>query len=210
MKPNNTLKYVNLQSNHPQCVLRNIPKGINKRLSNISSSKEIFDDAKAPYQNAIDASGYKFKVEYLPDKPQNCKRKRSQNITWFNPPYDSNVTTNIARKFLYLVDKCFPIGHPLRKICNRNTLKVSYSCMPNVQRIIQTSNVIKLNVQKTTEVTGVNEMPKNCNCRVKSNCPLQENCLARNIVYQATVQSEGNTETYVGLTATTFKSRYNV
>jgi hypothetical protein len=44
-KPGDTPVYVHSQSNHPRKVLENIPFGVNKRLSRISSSKEIFDKA---------------------------------------------------------------------------------------------------------------------------------------------------------------------
>ena len=50
------------------------------------------------------------------------KRSRKRNVIWFNPPFSANVATNIGRKFLKAIDECFPKGHPLHKICNRNTL----------------------------------------------------------------------------------------
>ena len=53
MKPNSTPVYVNKESNHPRSVLENIPKSVNMRLSKISSSKEIFDSAIPPYQEAL-------------------------------------------------------------------------------------------------------------------------------------------------------------
>ena len=40
MKENHTPTYVHSQSNHPPLVLKNIPLGVNKRLSKISSNKE--------------------------------------------------------------------------------------------------------------------------------------------------------------------------
>ena len=58
MKPNNKLLYVHRQSNHPPALLKNIPLNINKRLTNISSSKEVFDAAIAPYQKALQESRY--------------------------------------------------------------------------------------------------------------------------------------------------------
>ena len=48
---------------------------------------------------------------------------------------------------------------------------------------------------------------KECNCRKKDQCPLDEKCLAQNVVYQATVSTQSSSETYVGL-ATNFKERY--
>ena len=39
-------------------------------------------------------------------------------------------------------------------------------------------------------------------------CPLSEKCLTKDLVYQATVkQTNGGTDTYIGLTSTTFKAR---
>ena len=47
-----------------------------------------------------------------------------------------------------------------------------------------------------------------CNCQKKEQCPLEGNCLAKGIVYHAQVTPSRQTETYVGLTATEFKSRF--
>ena len=46
-----------------------------------------------------------------------------------------------------------------------------------------------------------------CNCTQKSS-PLGGKCQMKNLVYQATVKSENEIETYVGLTSTTFKARW--
>ena len=45
MKDNDTPVYVNCSSNHPPAVLKNILLGVNRRLSRISASKEVFDTA---------------------------------------------------------------------------------------------------------------------------------------------------------------------
>ena len=116
MKPNNKLSYVHQQSNHPPALLKNIPLNINKRLTNISSSKEVFDESIAPYQQALKESGYDHKLTYNPEPTPRTKRKRKRDITWYNPPFDSNVKTNLGRKFLRIVDKCFQKKHPLYKI----------------------------------------------------------------------------------------------
>ena len=36
------------------------------------------------------------------------------DITWYNPPWNCNVKTNLGKKFLHIVDKCFPKNHPLK------------------------------------------------------------------------------------------------
>ena len=63
-KPNNILQYLHAKSNHPPVVLRNIPTGVNKRLSEISSNEEIFNNAAPIYQKALDESGHVFKLKY--------------------------------------------------------------------------------------------------------------------------------------------------
>ena len=62
MKENDKPLYVDKNSNHSPLVLQNIPKGINSRLSRISSNKEVFDEAKTEYQEALSRSGYDFQL----------------------------------------------------------------------------------------------------------------------------------------------------
>ena len=207
MKPGNIPLYVNYNSNHPPSILKGIPDAINKRLSNISSDRRSFDSSSPPYQEALRKSGFNYKLHYNPQPPK-PKRHRNRNTIWFNPPYNANVATNVGHKFLQAIDECFPLGHPLHKILNRNNLKLSYSCMPNVHQIIATHNktILKKHSEPTQE-----EAPRECNCRHKESCPLPGKCLTESVVYQATVTREDNLqkETYVGHTEGEFKTRYN-
>ena len=188
--------------------MENIPKGINKRLSTISSNEDIFNQAAPIYQDALTKSGYSFKLKFDPEaskttqKPKNRKRK----CIWFNPPYSLSATTRLGAKLLALIDKCFPMDHPLKKIFNRNTVKVSYRTTPNLGQTIVGHNkkLLKPKPQET----------ENCNCKPRASCPLQNKCLETNIVYQATVTETNNqeppkVETYVGLCSTTFKARFS-
>ena len=204
-KPNDTPLYVNTKSNHPPTVIRAIPKGIEKRLSNISSTNEIFEKAAPEYQEALEKSGHKTKLKYQEENKATSsnkeqRRKRGRNITWFNPPYNKNTKTNIGKEFLKLLDYHFPKGHKLHQICNRNTIKISYSCMPNMKNIIDATNRKKQSLQQ--------EQPGGCNCRNKDDCPLENQCLKSNIVYQASVTTEHETQKYVGATETAFKTRF--
>ncbi len=207
-KPNNSLRYVHCESNHPPSVLRNIPESINTRLSNISSNEDIFNEAAPPYQEALKNSGYDYQLKYKPQHPNTNKdpkkRNRKRNITWYNPPFSVTVETNVGKSFLTLLDKCFPPGHQLHKLLNRNTIKISYSCMPNVDHIITGHNKSSLESEVTTNPI------RTCNCRVPPSCPLQGKCLTSSVIYQATVTRQDNhkDETYVGLTEGTFKTRY--
>ena len=86
---------------------------------------------------------------------------------------------------------------------NRNKVKLSYRCLPNVKAHIAKHNAKILN-QANQDIA-----PENCNCNDPSVCPLPEKCTAKNVVYQATIKTDGNhIEKYVGLTAPSFKTRY--
>ena len=204
-KPGNTPQYVHADSNHPPSILRRIPETINQRLSKISSDKEAFASCTRPYQEALRKSGYQHNLRYE-QRPPRRSQNRPRNVLWYNPPFSSNVATDIGRKFLKAIDDCFPKHHPFSKIFNRNTLKLSYSCMPNVENIISAHNKAILRKENHTEANP----SKECNCRQKSECPLHGKCLTQSIVYQATVKNieKGTQETYVGLTEGPYKTRY--
>ena len=142
----------------------------------------------------------------MPNKKR--KNRKRQNILCFNPPFSKNVTTNIGDKFLNLLNRCFPKNHKLRKIFNRNTVKISYRCMSNTKQIIDNHNkkILKTHNNNTLDT----KTDKTCNCRRKETCPLTGNCLQSSLIYQATViRKDNNTsETYVGLTENSFKIRF--
>jgi len=131
IKKINMLNIASILSALRRDVFLNIPKSINKRLSMLSSDKESFNSEAQIYQNALNKSGYNFTLQYEKQQaPYNKPRRR--NIIWFNPPFSKHVATNIGRQFLKIITKVFHSKHPLQKIFNRNTLKLSYSCMPNI------------------------------------------------------------------------------
>lgn len=175
MKPGNTPVYVNAKSNHPPSVIKAIPQGVNKRLCSISSSEEMFEKAIPPYQEALRKSGYNHVLTYskrnnmedssTETESKKNKRKRTRNITWFNPPYDVNVKNNVGKDVLNIVNTCFHKGSKLGKLFNRNTVKMSYSCMTNVKNIIENHN-------KKIEKPEQNDKGTTCNCRKKTDCPL--------------------------------------
>ena len=202
--------YVNRQSNHPPSIIRSIPEMISHRISSISSSREIFDAARPYYEDALRKSGYEPAMSYNPEASRTqpggrTKRNRKRKILWYNPPYSSTVQTNVGRNFLALVEKHFPRTSPLHKILNRNCVKVSYSCMPNMEMIIKSRNKQLLNQQQRTQETTTRQ----CNCRSKESCPLHGKCLTSSIVYRATLRSEtGKEHQYIGMTEGTFKQRF--
>ena len=68
------------------------------------------------------------------------KLQRKRKIIRLNPPFNRSVITNMGRRFLSLVEKHFPKENKLRKIFNKNTLKVSCSCSQNMTQIINSYN----------------------------------------------------------------------
>ena len=85
-KPNDNLMYIDINSNHPPSIKKQIPVSISKRISKLSSNEEIFNNNIRTYS---DASAF---IPETPSDPhanerRNCRRK----ITWFNPPYSMNA-----------------------------------------------------------------------------------------------------------------------
>ena len=75
------------------------------------------------------------------DYEQNkVRKKRQRKIIWFNPPFNLDVSTNVAKIFLNLIEKHFPRSSKLHKIFNKNIIKVSYSCTQNMSQIIKGHN----------------------------------------------------------------------
>ena len=181
--------------------------GTRLRISKISSDQHSFDSTTKPYQEALKNSGYDYKLHFNHQATRE-NRSRNRKVICFNPLYSSNVTTNIGHKFLNIINECFTKDHPLHKIFNRNTLKLSYSCIPNGKNIISSHNKRLLNEDAKHHATPENT----CNCRQKNvyNCLLEGKCQSKEIVYQATVINEDNNaqETYIGLTVGTFKTSY--
>ena len=178
---------------------------MNKRISELSCDQKAFAEASPSYQEALNSSGFHHKLEFQADNHTHIRSKRSRkrNITWFNPPYSKTVKTNVGKAFLNLLDKHFPPEHRLRKIFNRNTVKMSYSCMKNMKSIIQTHNSQIIN----KETKAVQDF--GCNCRIKTSCPLDGKCLTPAVIYKAEVTSTDSTQTYIGMAGGPFKERYN-
>ena len=138
----------------------------------------------------------------LKSNPKTKNRKRK--IIWFNPPFSRNVTTKVGKYFLALIDKHFPQNHKFYQIFNRNTIKVSYSCMPNMKSIIHSHNQHILNPK-------IENNERLCNCINKQKYPLQQKCLTSNIIYKAIITSNLNgheEKVYIGTSETKFKLRY--
>ena len=82
VKDNNIPRYVHSKSNHPKSVIKNIPKGVNRRLNMNSANEQLFKAAAGIYQDAFKNAGYDFQLHYEPlsdnnnDEKVNKKRNR--------------------------------------------------------------------------------------------------------------------------------------
>ena len=184
-KPNEETNYIHVNSDHPPSILKQLPY----------------------YEQQLSNCGYKEKLNYRDPTPQNLitKRKRQRTILWFNPPYSKTVKTKIGKFFLQLIKKHFPKEHKFHKIFNRNTLKLSYSCMPNIKTKINAHNreILRNTPSKNT---------KHCNCQQKENCPMNGACLKESLVYYVIISCNDKNyqpKLYKGSCETSFKKRYS-
>lgn len=67
---------------------------------------------------------------------------RKRKILWYTPPFNQMVVTKLVQKFLHLIVKNFLRNKPLSKILNRSTLKLSNSCIDNLEKNMQNNNAI--------------------------------------------------------------------
>ena len=202
-KPNNKPLYINKHSSHPPNILKQLPKFIEKRISETSSNTDVFNRSIKIYKDALHESNFKEILKFVIPAPknndENQKRKRKRNIIWFNLPHSKNVKTNIGKTFLQLLSKHFPKDHKMHNIFNKNTVKISYSCMNNIRSILSTHNKNILNPK---------QRPFDCNCRNKYNCPLDGECLRPNIIYHADITTDNDHKFCYGTSETPFEKHY--
>ena len=153
-------------------------------------------------------NGYNTNLQFdktCTNKSNEKKKTRKRNFTWFNPPFNINVATNVAKTFLSLIDKHFPKDKKLSKIFNRNTIKVSHSCLANVKQTISNKNPRLLQLHRMKESS---QHSKLCNCWHKSSCPLDGKCLTKCVVYKATVTKTTSSyqDTYIRQRENEFKT----
>ena len=72
------------------------------------------------YTAVLENIGYTERINYYSKVNENkSSRNRKSNITWYNPPYNKGVSTNIEPVLLNLIDKHFHKEHTLNKIFNQ-------------------------------------------------------------------------------------------
>ena len=70
--------YIN--SNHPQTIIKQVPKPVNLRIRNLSANEKIFRESSKIYIDALKSSGYKenftYKEENMPNDSNNEKIRK--------------------------------------------------------------------------------------------------------------------------------------
>ena len=137
-------------------------------------------------------------------------KNRKRNVIWFNPTFCKLFTINIGKYFLRLIDKHLDGNNLLKKIFNRKTIKISYSCTYNLYKIISNHN--KDLMEKSCVDRQYLSKPL-CNSRVRDECPVGGKCNSENVVYKATIfqmENRKDIKIYFGISTGNWKQRlYN-
>ena len=206
-KPNDEPVYIDINSDHPPIIKKNLKNMIQKRLSTLSSSEEVFNRKKSSYETALKNAGHQHNLEYVSTKTtqEKPKRKRKKKILYYNPPYSVTIITDIGKQFFRLMEKHFPVGAPLRKHINKNKVKFSYSTCANMKSHISKHNAKVLRKEETKKGNV-------CKCVGKyGKCPIPGKCNLKSVVYKADVQNPITNEvkSYIGLTKNEFIKRFD-
>ena len=135
---------------------------VSRRRSDTSCNKEYFDKAVTAYNNELKINGFCENIEFTSTLPPS--RNRNRKIIWFNPPYSVNLKSNI-------------------NLFNRNNIKISYSCMPNMASDILNHNISLLKGPAPNDI-------KECSCCQKPQFPLEGNCVSGYLAYNASVDRQ--------------------
>ena len=106
-KSDNNPLYINILSNHPPNIIKNLPGNISKSINNLSADETTFNKFKDFYNNALAESGFEHRITF--QKQQNTStvanniKNRKRKIIWLNLPFSLNVSTNIGKKFFSLL-----------------------------------------------------------------------------------------------------------
>ena len=167
------------------------------------ADRRIFNKSIKTCSKVLKESSLTTELKYLSNKVQlleNDKgRKQKREIIQFNPPYSKKL---LGKVFLKLLKKNVPAKHQPHGMFNKNTVKITYSCMKNINSVPSFQNKNILNPRTTSF---------RCNCRHKESCILNRECLTWRFVCRATVTNSFNEDMkkYIDLADTISKERHS-
>ena len=81
-KPNEETNYIHINSDHPPSIIKEIPRSFEKRLSILSSSKNIFQGSAIYYKKCLKTVDIKPSYN-INNQKKTIKTKRKENVTLF-------------------------------------------------------------------------------------------------------------------------------
>ena len=78
-KANDNPLYINKNSNHPPCILKQLPVSIEKHLSETSSNENVFSNTAKLYNNALKESGFNYNLKYSKTPGKNAETETKKN-----------------------------------------------------------------------------------------------------------------------------------
>ena len=110
IKPNQNPSYINVNSNHPKNIIKQIPKAVNLRIGKLSANEKIFKESSKRYIEALKNSGFKEDFRYLKLNMTNeiakennnyvqKNKNRKRKIIWFNPPFCKLANIDVGKYF---------------------------------------------------------------------------------------------------------------
>ncbi|XP_014780823.1 GATA zinc finger domain-containing protein 14-like [Octopus bimaculoides] len=144
-KPNENLKYINIGSNHPPSKMLTTSRKPNNYKSNIKNLDNRIPKHKIRLTKSkhirinheLKKSYNRQQIKRLP--PQNLvaassthtnrpnQKFKNHDVLWYNPVWNSNNSSNIAKQCLTALDRCFSKNGVYNKIFKRHTIKLSYA-----------------------------------------------------------------------------------
>ena len=76
--------YINKHSNHARSILKQLPKSIEKRISETLSNKDIFEESIKPYKDALKESGFSKTLNYIAPTTNKEQKTRKRKIICFS------------------------------------------------------------------------------------------------------------------------------
>ena len=189
---------IDKQSNYPPHIFKKPPSRHLQRIATNSSNEGIFKQAEGPYIEALKKSkftdediknGWSFsnrstETEAMTNYKKAKKAKKARNMTYFTPPFNGAVSTNVISYVIKLVARCFTKENcpTLYKAFNRNNVTCTYRVGRNMKANIDAHNKALLNNKDSTTATTTTVTPAGelSNCRGgPSRCEVDGECRQR-------------------------------
>ena len=118
IKSNQNPSYINVNSNHPKNIIKQIPKAVNLRIGKLFANEKIFKESSKRYIDALKNNGFKEDFRYLKENITNeitkdnnnydqKNKNRKRKIKWFNPTFCKLANIDVGKYFLRLIGKTF-------------------------------------------------------------------------------------------------------